>query len=239
MRAPSSRRTTVAGAITLITDTRDYCEFSTAMQDGAITTDAIQDDAVTAAKIDNQTRWISRGINTMEADGTNPATLASWGDSGSPYLLPWRPYWSFSATAYNSVWITFQVPTDFVVGGTMTVYIWSQTRPLSATYYDHSRDMQWGFSAWTGGDGDVLVNDTDAATITYPEHRSSYTAYWGYAITYNTAWRYTERDSIGTFSPTAGDIVHMEIYRDGTHGNDTYNQPGALFMVEISYTADS
>lgn len=70
-----------AGAITLITDTRDFCEFSTQMQEGAAVADSILDDAVTTAKLIDQTRWISRGLGEFHVDGTNPATLATFGQS--------------------------------------------------------------------------------------------------------------------------------------------------------------
>jgi hypothetical protein len=236
----------VAGTITLITDVRDYCEYSTNMQDGAITTDSLQTDAVTPAKILNQTRWISRGINTMEADGTNPATL-TYAGTYDPYAvkqMPWRPYWSFATGAYNSVWITFQVPVDFVAGGAMTVYVWTQRVGFSTTYLlsienGYTTDMRWGFSSWRAAAGGVLANDTGAATITYPERITEFTTPSGYTYDIPQSWRYTERDSIGTFSPAAGDIVHMEVYRDGAHGGDIYGYTAALFMVEISYTADS
>ena len=55
-----------AGAITLITDTRDYCEFTTLLPDGAIESDAIQTSAVTTAKLIDQDRFISRAGGQFE-----------------------------------------------------------------------------------------------------------------------------------------------------------------------------
>jgi len=77
---PLATLTTAGGAITVgPTDARDYCEFATDMQSGVVITSSIQDDAVTIAKLENQTRWVSRAYGQLEADGTNPATLASFG----------------------------------------------------------------------------------------------------------------------------------------------------------------
>jgi hypothetical protein len=70
------------GIVALVADERDYCEFCTDIQPGTITTTSILDDAVTTAKLEDHTRWITRGLGELEADSTNPASLAGF---GQPY----------------------------------------------------------------------------------------------------------------------------------------------------------
>lgn len=69
------------GIVALVADGRDYCEFSTDIQDGAVTTTSILDDAVTTAKLENQTRWITRGLGELEGDSTSAATIAGFGQA--------------------------------------------------------------------------------------------------------------------------------------------------------------
>ena len=61
-----------AGALT-ITDTREYTVFPTVLADGAVHSAAIATGAVTAAKLEDQTRWISFGAGALkpEAGGTS------------------------------------------------------------------------------------------------------------------------------------------------------------------------
>ena len=83
--------------------------------------------------------------------------------------LPYRPYWGFSAAAYNSVWTTFQVPSD-ISSATMEVFIWTERATL---YSGTSQQMRWGFSAHIAaraavGVSALIGNQTGAATIVYP-----------------------------------------------------------------------
>jgi hypothetical protein len=76
---PLATVTTVAGAVTVVTDTRDFCEFTGILPTGGVTADSIQANAVTIGKMANQTRWITRALNELMADGTTPATLTYGG----------------------------------------------------------------------------------------------------------------------------------------------------------------
>jgi len=226
-----------AGAITLITDTRDFCEFSTEMLPGAVDTTAIQDDAVTIAKITDQTRWITRGLYQWKADATNPATIAYGGNGYSGGLWkPYHPYWAFTDGVSDTVWCTFEVPAD-ITSATMEAFLWSERDP---TFSSAATAMRWAWSSWDAQPAAVLVNQTGAVTVNYP--RLVIREYNDYGVPiadWNQHWRYAQRDSLGTFNALAGDLVHFELWRDGAHGGDTFTGDGAMFMVEFVYTADS
>lgn len=225
-----------AGAITLITDTRDFCEFSTEMLSGAVMEDAIQTDAITTAKIADVTRWITRGLNEFKADATNPATLAYAGNTSTgDGWLPYRPYWSFSNAVSDRVWCTLQAPAD-ISSATMEVFLWSER----AGSFSDATDMRWAWSSWDAAAAAVLVNQTNAVTVSYPDLiLPVYGAYGPPIAYYHQHWRYAQRDSLGTITVGAGDIIHFELWRDGAHAADTYTGEGAMFMLEFAYTADS
>jgi hypothetical protein len=154
--------------------------------------------------------------------------------------LPYRPYWSFDGAAINAVWATVQVPAD-IVSATTAVYIWTE-RVVSNGLYASS--MRWGFDAWVGGRaaagvGSVLVNTTAEVTLTYPIRKYSYLVGGIPYMSWGASGKYMQRDTLGTIAVVAGDIIHVKIYRDPTHGDDTFNDAAAFFGVEFSYTADS
>jgi len=95
-----------------------------------------------------------------------------------------------------------------------TVYL------VPLTHYD----VVWAFSSWDAQPSAVLVNQTGNATETYPG-----TDYRNQAF----------RTSLGTITVSSGDIVHIEIYRDGTNINDTLADVAYMYAVEFEYTADS
>jgi hypothetical protein len=229
-----------AGAITLITDTRDFCEFSTEMLPNAVTEDAIQADAVTTAKVLDVTRWVTRGLYQFKADATNPATISYSGNSiTTGAWIPYKTYWSFTDGVSDRVWCTFQVPAD-IASATVEVFLWSERAP---GYTSAATAMRWAWSSWDAGAGAVLVNQTGAATVNYADRIGAALARgpvygWVFAY-YNQHWRYSQRDSLGTITVNAGDIVHFELWRDGAHAADTFAGEGAMFMVEFAYTADS
>jgi len=240
---PLATLTTGAAAITVgPTDARDFCEFSTQMLPGAVDTTALVDDAVTIAKIEDQVRWMTRGYNQLKADATNPAAMTYGGNASSiaGEWIPYKPYWSFSDGANtDTVWATFEVPAD-ISGATVEVFIWTERQP---GFSSAATQMRWAFSSWDAQANAVLANQTGAATVVYPDLTLPY--YTGLGVgdppigVYQQHWRYAQRDSLGTFNALAGDIVHIEIWRDGAHAGDTFTGEGALFMVEFAYTADS
>ena len=115
----------------------------------------------------------------------------------------------------------------------MEVFVWTEREVGNSA----ATDMRWEFSGWDAQAGAVLVNQTGAATVSYPDLAIPYgDPPLGY---YQQNWRYAQRDSLGTFNALAGDIVHVEIFRNAAHAGDIFAGEGALFMVEFAYTADS
>lgn len=209
---PLAEVTTAGGAITLITDEREYCEFSTDLLDDIVDADHIPADAVTIAKLENQTRWVFRAAGTLEPDDTNPAT---WGHNRT--ALPYTDAWWFSATALNGVWITFRVPADYV-SGTATLYIWNMIWSTAS-----GGDVLWGWDSWDAQASAVLANQAGTLAVDHTDR----------------AWGTMYRDALTTLTVAAGDIFHVEIYRDGAAGGDTEGSNSVLFGIEIAYTADS
>jgi hypothetical protein len=212
---PLAEVTTVAGAITLITDEREYCEFPTELLPDIVTASAIVDGSVTAAKLENQTRHFELGAGQMEPDATNPATFVYNG--GSPYH-PYQSSWQFSDAVTDTVWVTFRVPADFS-GTDLDLYLWTRKIHLTTT-----GDVRWVASSWDAQPSAVLANQSITQDVSYST-----------AADYGTF----HRDLIGTLTLAAGDIVTVEIYRDGGHANDTLATDIYLVAAEFEYTADS
>lgn len=210
---PLAQVTTLAGVITLITDGRDYCEFSTLLRENSVSTIKIQDDAVTPAKLENRTRWVVRSAGMLEPDVGSAAT---WATLSTWPLEPFSDAWGYADAASNSAWMTFRVPDDFVAP-TMSIYLW--TRNYAAAV---SGDVVWAFSSWDAQPSAVLANQTGSATVAV-------------AAGYNLVYRVL----LGTMTLAAGDLVHVEVWRDGTNLNDTLAATIYLKMVEFVYTADS
>ena len=211
---PLAEVTTLAGVITLITDTRDYCVLPTVLWPFGVTEDNIVADAVTTAIVTDQTRWLDFSVGSLEPDLTNPAT---WG-SGSGF--PYKEVWEFSKTATNGVWLTFRVPPD-ISGATVSLQIRTNS-PYSA-----GGSVRWGYSAWIAQPSAVLANTAGAVTLAYPGSYGTNT------------WLYNQNLTIDTPAVTAGDIVHLHLFRDGAHGGDTLDAVVFLWLVRIVYTADN
>ena len=207
---PLAAVTTVAGVITLITDMRDYCEFSTVLPDGSIVADNLQADSVTTAKLIDQDRWLTRGAGQFESDATTPA---AWDQtSGSIFT----DVWTFTTAADEYIWCTFRVPTD-VSGANMTVYLYD-------TVDTGIGDVRWTYNLFQAAAGGVLANVAGSLVVSY---------------NINPAHRYLNYSLLITRAVAAGDIVHLRIGREGTHITDTYAHDALLWLVRINYTADS
>jgi len=128
--------------------------------------------------------------------------------------VPYCDMWAFSTAVSDAVWCTFLVPAD-ISSATMNVYTWTRDPTVS------SGDVVWAFSSWDAQSGAVLVNQTGTATETRESSTSAY------------------RTLLGTIAVIAGDIVHIQFYRDGANPADTLNNEAYLHMVEFTYTADS
>ena len=205
-----------AGVVTLITDTRDFCEFTTDLWPFSVETDNIQADAVTTAKLINQTRWLSRGAGCLEPDTANPCTWTSNVTSN-----PYNDYWAFADAVVNSGWLTFRVPADFT-GANIDIYLVDHATGVNG-------DVRWGYSAWVAAAAGVLANAAAASTQPSVIGDRPYP----YVTQCVSVW------SLCALAVNAGDIVHMEIYRDGAHAADTLLVNVHLMLVECRYTADS
>lgn len=206
---PLAEVTTVAGAITLITDERDFCEFTTQMAEDVVETEHIQDDAVTPAKLENHTRWVCRAAGCLEPDGTNPAAF----EYNGSYPQSWL--WKFDPDVTESVWCTFRVPED-IVGTDVDIYLWTAEGVGAA-------DVVWAYSSYDAQPSAVLANQSGNVTLTYNSDSPNY----------------ARRDLLDTMTLAAGDIVHVRIDRLGADGGDTLIYDAQLYMVEFAYTADS
>ena len=213
---PLAEVTTVAGAITLITDEREFCEYPTEMYEDVVETEHIVADAITTAKLENQTRSVVLGGGQFEPDATNPATFVQHTGFSDVY---YRPYWRLQDAVTEIVWCTFRVPAD-ISSATMTVYVWNLTVSSAAA----AVGVRWGWSAWSAASSAVLANSSNAVTVDQTGRIRTDGAY---------------RDSLGTITVNAGDIVHLEVFRDGAHAGDTDTDDVALFGMEFEYTADS
>lgn len=216
---PLAEVTTVAGAITLVTDTRDYCELPTVPWPFGVTEGHLQADAVTTDKLIDQTRWLDLGSGALEPDTANPCT---W--TNQAFAYPYRDAWSFADAATNGGWIALRVPADFVGGGTLELHVRTNRG------YNAAGDVRWCYNAFTATPGGVIANVAACTTVTYPAAT---------AAPYNT-WMYNVDALIGSIAGlAAGDLVYVQIYRDGTAGADNLTETVFLHLIRAEYPADS
>jgi len=214
---PLAQVTTVAGVITLIVDTREYCEFSTDIWPFGVTESHIQTDAVTVAKMIDQERWIDRGSGTIQPDIANPCT---WTNQNFSY--PYRDAWSFVDAAQSGGWVTFRVPADFT-GANLEIHIRTNRR------FAVTGDVRWCYSAWVAAPSAVLANQAACTVVTYTGTAGN-----------PSIWLVGNIDAlIGTIAVAAGDLVHVHVYRDGGHGTDNLAETAFLHLIRAEYTADS
>lgn len=214
---PLATVTTLAGVITLIVDARDYCVFSTDLWPGAITSGMIVADAATTVKLIDQDRWFLRGAGALAPDATNPATWTNF----AAYSRFMRDEWTFSDAVADTVWCTVRVPTD-ISGVNITIYLWhTGITPLT------SGDTRWTYSIWQAAPGGIAALTAGAVVVTADIQLSG----WGYPV-------YLRQDTLVALAVTGGDVLHIELARDGGHAADTY-AGDAIASLYFYYTADS
>lgn len=208
-----------AGAITLITDTRDYCILSTIIRDFGVLEDMIVADAATVAKLIDQDRWFLRGHGAFEQDVASPAAFTN---ITVPYGYD-RDEWGFTDGVADAIWCTIIVPED-ISGANLTISLYG------AGYTQYiSGDIRWLYSIWQAGAGGVAANTTGAVVQTW-NWANDWTMYTSYA---------TEPVTVVAQPVTAGDLLHIKITRDGGHAADTYAGDAFLVALQFDYTADS
>lgn len=200
-----------AGAITLITDTRDYCEFSTEIWPFGVTTDILAADAATTAKMLDQNRWFNRGAGTLAPDVANPAAwtaVTSWA----------RNEWVLVNGVVDGVWAVIRVPED-ISSANISIRVWDCPRTAAV-----AGDVRFLYSIWQAAAGAVAANTAGNAVQTLIATGAPYN------------WQEYE---IVSLAVTAGDLLLIYIARDGAHVADTLASDLILHTTYYYYTADS
>ena len=198
-----------AGAITL-TDTRDFCAFTTEWPANVVAPGMFAEGAVTAAKIPDRTRYKLNGAGQIEPDSVNPCAWVA----GAAY-----DYWEFADAAQNDGWVYFMGETgDTGVG--VDIYVWSVPDVNGAGI--GVENCQWDYSMYYGTYDGTLTNA--AATVNVDQQaRLNTTVY---------------RDQLVAALPAVeGEIIAIQLSRDGVA--DSYNSDMRLLAIEIVWTADA
>lgn len=197
------------GAITL-TDTREYCEWTTEWPANAVDTEHYALGAVTPAKVPDRTRYEIKGAGEIEPDSANPCTWTA----GASY-----DYWEFADAATNTGWVYFFAPVG-LVSAQVDIYVWSVPDVNGAG--GGAELCQWDYNTYSGPYGGTLANANGSIT---PDQQ---------ARVNTTAYR---DQLIAAFAINAGDILIIQLDRDGAA--DSYNSAMRLLGVEMSLTADA
>lgn len=194
-----------------ITDARDWAVYSSSWPAALVTGDMIVGSEITADKMANQTRWEVKGAGQIEPDNTNPCTLTV----GANY-----DFWDFATAVTNEAWVYFMAPTG-LVAGSLAFYLWNAPDAAAAGNVD------WEYSVYYG-DSDVgaLTNATGSTVV----------AQGGRAVanSYRDAFF-----TITTAIVTEGQIIALQVRRDGGGGVDTYGSSMRLLGIEMEWTADA
>lgn len=141
-------------------------------------------------------------------------------DSNNPCTWAAGPSWdyfTFTNGVTNAVWVYFLGSYD-IVGASVDFYIWGGPTAVAAG------NVKWDYNIYYGTDGGALTNATGSGLV----------AQGGRAV--GTIYR----DQLAAAIPVgAGQIVALQITRDGGDGTDTYGSPVWAIAIEASYTADA
>jgi hypothetical protein len=219
---PLAQVVTLGGNVMSVTDLREFCEYSGQAQQSSVVTEYISTGAITAAKLENQTRRVVRGGGALQPSYSWPATRTSYTRGTYPSDYFREDAWQFDDNYFRAVWTTFRVPEDFT-GTTMEVFAyltWDDETDVSVPRY-----QRWGFTCY--------ASQPDVAFVPQSKTRN--------ILEVDPMWRwwYLGRFSLGTITVSAGDVVLFRLYRDGADLVDTSNNVGFLHLIEFEYTADS
>jgi len=199
------------GTITT-TDAREYCTYCTAWPANTVDSQHYEAGAVTVAKVPDRNRWNAKDAGSFVADSTNAFTWTV----GANY-----DYASFATGVTNAGWVSFLAPAD-IVGATVDIYVWSVPNVNGAGA--GAENTKWNYSVDYGSAGTTLANAT-GTVLADQQLRVNTTAY---------------RDQlIAAHALTAGQILVLQLTRDGGHVNDTYGSAMRMLGVEMYRTADS
>jgi hypothetical protein len=197
-----------AGAIT-VTDTREFCAYTTDWPANTVIGSMIVEDAVTLDKIPDRTRYELKGSGQIEPDATTPA---SW------IAGPSWDYWEFTkgGPANDSIWTYWLGPTGLV--GNIDFYLWTGPTAVAAG------DVKWNYNIYYGTGGGALANATGTVLV----------AQGGRAV--GNVYR---DQIVAALAAGEGQIIAFQLTRDDGHANDTYANHAWLIGVEMSLTADA
>jgi hypothetical protein len=201
-----------AGAITLITDTRDFCEYSTEIWPFGVTTDILAIDSATTAKMLDRDRWFLRSAGALAPDVTNPVVWTAITQH------PRRNDWVFVDAALSSVWEVIRVPED-ISGANISIRVWASPVTPAVT-----GDVRWLYNIWQAAAGGIAANTAGNIVQTLP------------VVDSGSTW--TE-DQLVSLAVTAGDLLLVEVARDGGHAADTLASSACMHAIYHYYTADS
>ena len=149
-----------------------------------------------------------------------------------PYWSPMNCAWRMTTGGYLGVWLTERVPADFT--GDLYVYAWN-TPDVTAWNSPVPRattgSVVWDWFAWAGASGAAFASSSGTTTVDNAGRTDTDASLPGSPYMY--------RDLIATISVSAGDVIHLNVVKDGIDAADTINLPIKLMALELSYTADS
>jgi len=239
-----------AGGNLTVTDTREFCTFPFEPGDGSVVTTALAADAVTTAILENQARWRVHGAGMLKPHpglyivspkwimvDHDPFTYIDGGyNYQQPYWNPMNSAWRMQYDRAAPVWLTERVPEDFS-GTDLDVYVWNTPDVTDTGFPPYQNpwpttgSVVWDWNAWAGASGAAFAAQSGTTTVDNAGRTSAVGGVPGSPYMY--------RDLIGTITVSAGDLVHLEVYRDGLDGADTVVKAIKLMAVELAYTADS
>lgn len=198
-----------AGTIT-VTDSREFCTYSSEWAANIIIAGLYGEGAVTPAKIPDRTRYRSTDLHP---DATNPCTRVA----GASY-----DFWNFAAGVTNEAWAYFIIPSD-VVGNQASFYLWNG--PVAAA----AGNVKWDYNIYHGAAtesvGTQLTNTAGTVAVVAQGGRLVANIY---------------RDLIyANLVVSDGDIVAFQLERDGGAGADTFANAVRGLILEIIWTADA
>jgi len=212
---PIAEVTTVGGDITVLTDEREFCEYSADMLHGIVTSDYITADAITTAILEDETRWLCSAA--LQPDETD---TPSWQNvTHISYGATKHSGWAMVTGAERAVWWTFLVPSDFS-GTDLELYVRSVPLHLASPGFD----VVWDWAAQVAAPSAAFAAQS-GSYVASQDGRS-----WGGGA---------YRDHIDTLTVAAGDLVRLRVARDGTDGLDTETHTVLLIAVEVEYVGDS
>lgn len=200
------------GNITLDTDEREFCSFPTVLLPDSISDSKFDTDAVTTDKLVDRSGHRIIAAGKLEPDGTNPADWHYYSASYTHY-----DSWLLGPGAVEAVWFTIRMPED-MVGTDVDLYVWN-----AATLMGAAGDVRWEYNGQHAAASAALAGVNGALDVTVTGRDGS-------------DWY---RDKIADLVLSAGELVHMQISRNGAHGNDTYTEDVYLLAIELAYSADS